>query len=381
MSIQFETALKLPSKKTAPITSSDFFESILDALVEHIAVINSEGKIEWVNQAWLSFSDQNGGDRQKTSTGANYLTICDGPRQPADPDRLMIYDGIRRVIDNRESAFSYEYPCHSVDEKRWFIMRMKPLNWGEMQKYVISHQTITARKQIEDALMRSNESLKHFAFAVSHDLQQPLNHISGSLGALEATAGDRLGLADREYIDIATSGVHRMSRMIRDLLEYSCIENRAISKDEVHLSQVLQDAIDDFSAQIAETGAHLVYPPDLPVVRGTASLIYQIFENLISNALKYRAGGVAPEIAISCQRQDQNWLISIKDNGIGIDPAHLDTIFTIFNRATAGGSYEGSGIGLAVVKRMVEHMGGQIRVESQPGMGSTFHFTLPVTDI
>lgn len=243
---------------------------------------------------------------------------------------------------------------------------------------VAERELAAANERLESAnreLARSNSDLQQFAFVASHDLQEPLRTVSSFAGLLDRSAGTRLTAAEREYLRLLVKGVDRMRVLIQDLLHYSQVGQRPSSSEPVRLSAVLDMTLENLRELIAQTGAD-IKADELPVVTGDKAQLGHVFQNLISNGLKYRRKEVTPRVHIAASREDTDWVIQIEDNGIGIDRRHWDSIFAPFKRLHSQ-EIAGTGIGLAVCRRIVEAHGGRIWVESQVGEGSTFRFTLP----
>lgn len=244
---------------------------------------------------------------------------------------------------------------------------------------LVSVLDITDRKRLEQGLARSNRDLEQFSYAVSHDLQEPLRMVSSYLALLERRYASKLDGEAHEFIAFAVDGAQRMSRMITDLLDYSRVHRRGNQFGAVPLDTVLADALANLSTAITDCGAEMTIAP-LPTVWGDASQLMRVFQNLIGNALKYHATGTTPRIAITAAQSAGEWIVSVADNGIGIDPAHSERLFQVFQRLHPRGVYEGSGVGLALCRRIMERHHGRIWVDSPgEGQGSTFRFALPVT--
>lgn len=224
-------------------------------------------------------------------------------------------------------------------------------------------------------LQRSNEDLQQFAFAASHDLQEPLRSISTFIGLLERTARPKLSPSEIEYLGYIADGSQRMYRLITDLLHYSQVGQKPASFQTVDLNAVLAGTLDNLYDLINETGAAVTWDA-LPLVQGDEAQLGQVFQNLAGNAIKYARPGVTPAIHVSATREDTEWQIRVKDNGMGIDRQYFDIIFAPFKRLH-GRDIPGTGIGLAVCRRIIEAHGGRIWVESDPAAGSTFYMTLP----
>jgi light-regulated signal transduction histidine kinase (bacteriophytochrome) len=236
-----------------------------------------------------------------------------------------------------------------------------------------------AAEQAQDAalsdLHRSNQDLEQFAYVASHDLQEPLRMVASYTQLLAQKYGGQLDDKAQSYINYAVDGATRMQGLINDLLTYSRVNTRGQALEPTDLHAVLGEALRNLTAAIEENQA-IITNDDLPTVRADATQLQQVFQNLISNAIKFR-GEASPHIHVSAREEGGEWLFSVKDNGIGIDAKHAERLFVIFQRLHTRQEYPGTGIGLAVCKRIVERHGGRIWFESEPGKGSTFFFTLP----
>lgn len=225
-------------------------------------------------------------------------------------------------------------------------------------------------------LERSNKELEQFAYVASHDLQEPLRMVSSYTQLLAERYEDQLDDKARKFIDYAVDGAVRMQRLINDLLAYSRLNTQGKTIDTVDSNAVLDDALRNLTAAIEENRA-IVIKDDLPkVVRADATQLNQLFQNLIGNAIKFR-GADLPRVHISAFDLDGEWCFSVQDNGIGIEAQYAQKVFAIFQRLHTRQEYPGTGIGLAICNRIVERHGGKMWFESEPGLGSTFHFTLP----
>jgi signal transduction histidine kinase len=224
-------------------------------------------------------------------------------------------------------------------------------------------------------LARSNADLQQFAYVASHDLQEPLRMVSSYLQLIEQRYKDKLDADGAEFMGYAVDGAKRMQMMIQDLLIFSRVESRGTPFQLVNCEAVLEQALANLQVPIEESQAVITHDP-LPAVMADATQIVQLFQNLIGNAIKFRRQE-PPQVHISAQAKGKEWEFSVRDNGIGIDPQYAERIFVIFQRLHTKAEYSGSGIGLAICKRIVERHGGKIWVESQPGQGATFYFTIP----
>ncbi|TAN45522.1 MAG: PAS domain S-box protein, partial [Rhodospirillales bacterium] len=234
---------------------------------------------------------------------------------------------------------------------------------------------VSAQKQVEDELKRSNAELEQFSYAISHDLQEPLRMVSSYLTLVERRYKDVLDKDGLDFIDFAVDGAKRMTGMIQGLLEYSRVNRKGQSFRPVDLETAAKDALVNLSLLLGESGGS-VDISHLPEVEGDPGQLMRLMQNLIGNALKYRSPERAPKVAVSAKRDDDHWIVTVADNGIGIAPGDHGRLFQVFQRLHSRNQYEGFGIGLAVCRRIVERHGGRIWVESEPGQGSRFNFTL-----
>ena len=224
-------------------------------------------------------------------------------------------------------------------------------------------------------LERSNRDLEQFASIASHDLQEPLRMVASYTQLLADHYDGQLDEKAEKYITYVVEGALRMQQLIHDLLAYSRISTHVMPIETVDSNYILGEVIRNLSVAI-ETSNTIVTNDELPMVRADALQLVQVFQNLISNAIKFRRD-TAPYIHVSAREEKREWIFSVRDNGIGIDRQYADRIFAIFQRLHARREYPGTGIGLAVCKRIVERHGGKIWFDSEPGRGSTFSFTVP----
>lgn len=227
---------------------------------------------------------------------------------------------------------------------------------------------------LED-LQRSNAELQQFASVVSHDLQEPLRTVTTYMEMLQQRYQDQLENDARELIAIAAGSASRLHEMIIDILQYSRVESKGKPFAPVDASLALRQALENLHTAIEENAAKIQWD-ELPAVAADNPQLVQLFQNLVGNAIKFR-GGAPPSIHVGAEPRNGEWVFSVKDNGIGIDPKYFDRIFIIFQQLYGHEKYPGTGMGLTICKRIVERHGGRIWVESEPGKGSTFFFTMP----
>jgi len=235
-----------------------------------------------------------------------------------------------------------------------------------------------ALRETRAELERSNEDLEQFAYVASHDLQEPLRTVSNYLQLLERRYGDELDTDAEEFIEFAVDGAERMHEMIQALLEYSRVDTRGNPLDPTDLGSVYEQACRNLNVAIEESDASIT-ADDLPTVRGDESQLVQLLQNLLDNAIKY-TGDRDPRVHVSAERADGRWVIAVEDNGIGMAPEETERVFEIFERLHGRESYSGTGIGLAMCRKIVDRHGGDIWVDSEQGEGATFSFTLPAVN-
>jgi signal transduction histidine kinase len=228
-------------------------------------------------------------------------------------------------------------------------------------------------------LARSNTELEQFAYVASHDLREPLRMVSSFLTLLERHLAAHMDAEAREFMGYARDGALRMDRMILDLLQYSRVGRMEKEREQVDLNTLVAQATGELAEKITEADAEIVVEGNLPTVPGYPGELERVFLNLIGNAVKYRAENRRPRVTIAAHRVEGGWEIAVADNGIGIDPQFHERVFAIFQRLHTRARYDGNGIGLAICKKVVEHHGGRLWVESVLGEGSTFRFVLPDT--
>lgn len=221
----------------------------------------------------------------------------------------------------------------------------------------------------------SNKELQQFAYVASHDLQEPLRMVTAYLSLLEKRYADQLDGKAKQYMDLAIDGGLRAKQLIHDLLEFSRIDSQAKEFQKVSMEDVLGKTLDNLALVIREGNAVLSHEP-LPTIKADDLQMIQVMQNLIGNAIKFR-GEEPPRIHIGCDDEGDRWRFSVQDNGIGIDPQYHEKIFVLFQRLHTKEEYAGTGIGLAICKKIVERHGGRIWFESRPGSGTTFYFTMP----
>lgn len=255
------------------------------------------------------------------------------------------------------------------------IFSAEVIEIGDKRYGLVVSNDITERKHMEDELRRSNAELEQFAYVASHDLQEPLRAMAGMVQLLQQRYRGQLDERADQYIDLAVEASTRMQALINDLLTFSRVDRRGKPFEAVPLQTSVETALKNLAVAVQESRAQVTWEA-LPTVRADGGQMVQLFQNLIGNAIKFR-GGKEPRIHIQARQVEDTWQVSVQDNGIGIEPQYFERIFQVFQRLHTRAEYPGTGIGLALCKKIVERHGGAIWVESTPGAGSTFHFTIP----
>ena len=280
--------------------------------------------------------------------------------------RLVAGGDFEHRLDSPGGPLEVRAVGSNVDQMRERIL-------AELSAVRAAHASLEART--ED-LQRSNSELEQFAYVASHDLQEPLRKVASFCQLLQRRYAGRLDAKADEYIEHAVDGAKRMQALINDLLAFSRVGRTAQQREPVSLALLLAQAWANLAGEVRRTHA-TIEQGDLPVVLGEASLLTAVFQNLLSNALKFR-GDQPPRVSVSARRDGRYWLFAISDNGIGIEPEYADRIFVIFQRLHDRASYPGTGIGLAMVKKIIEYHGGRIWLDTEFTSGTRFCFTLPM---
>lgn len=354
------------------------FRLVVEAAPNALVVVNDDGCIALVNKQTENLF----GYRRQELIG--------------QPINLLIPDRFRQRHDGFRREFQQNREYRPMDRGRELFGRcrdgtevpveigLSPVETPTGTLVLASLIDISKRKRAEallelkrEELERSNKDLEQFAYVASHDLQEPLRAISGFVEILQKRYVKQLDERANEYIRHVTEGCDRMRALIDDLLAFSRIgriEGQVLRAD---CEAAVETALSNLSASVRESGAQITRDP-MPVVRVEPSHVVMLIQNLVGNAIKFREPSKTPQIHIATRKDGDRARISICDNGIGIAPEHFERIFRVFQRLHTRNEYPGTGIGLAICKRIVEHSGGEISVESAPGRGTAFHFDLPL---
>jgi light-regulated signal transduction histidine kinase (bacteriophytochrome) len=284
----------------------------------------------------------------------------------------LIGEAVRRFQAETELAEYREHLEELVKQRTGELESANAHLQTEIQERTRAEQAV---RSVARELARSNEDLQQFAYVASHDLQEPLRAVAGYVGLLQRRYPEKMDERGQHYIEAAMDGAIRMQQLIEDLLAFSRVQTKGKTFAATDLNAALDRALLNLQVTIHENKAEVSRAP-LPTLRVDAPQIAQLFQNLIGNGIKFRSDE-DPRIHIGAENRDGQWIFSVGDNGIGMEPQYYDRIFQIFQRLHTRKQYPGTGIGLAICKKIVERHGGKIWVESEPGKGSTFYFTLP----
>ena len=356
------------------------YQALLEAAPDAMVVVNQAGEIVLVNvQAEKQFGyrrDELVGQKVKNIIPEGFAErlIADGTRSAADALAQQIGTGIELYGRRKDGS---EFPIEIM---------LSPLESAEGILVTAAIRDITERKKSEEHLVktvgelkRSNDELQQFAYVASHDLQEPLRMVASYTQLLAQRYKGRLDSDADEFIAYAVDGSNRMQAMIQDLLAYSRAGTNGKALHEISSKNALKEALINLRATIDDSGA-VVTQDSLPAITMDEIQLVQLFQNLVGNAIKYR-GAEVPHVHVSAAKNGGNeWIFSVRDNGMGIDPQYFERIFILFQRLHGRDEFKGTGIGLAICKKILERLGGRIWVESQPERGSTFRFALPERD-
>jgi PAS domain S-box-containing protein len=364
-------------ERTAQFQRSEtLFRGLLESAPDAIVITSSTGRIVLVNR------------QLEEMFGYQRHELLDHPVEMLMPER------IRDAHLEHRAQYTYDPQTRNMggglelyglrkDGSEFSVeVSLSPLVSDEGMLVSSAIRDVTKRKQTEDALRQlaadlacSNAELEQFAYVASHDLQEPLRAVSGCVQLLQQRYQGQLDARADELIAHTVDGSSRMQTLIRDLLAYARVSTRGRELEPIDSETVLKEALSNLATVIQESRGVVTHGP-LPTVAADPTQLLQVFQNLVGNALKYR-GNRPPEVRIDAEHRAGAWQFTVRDNGIGIEPQYFERIFGIFQRLHTRKEYPGTGIGLALCKKIIERHGGRIWVASQPGEGSTFCFTIP----
>lgn len=372
-----ELEVEITERKQAEVVlqhSERRFRALIENSSDGVTLLSANGVISYASDS-----------TQRILGYSNEEIVGLDPMQLIHPDdQAAIGNLLHQLLGTPESVVTHEYRIRHKDGSwRWIESTINNLlAEPAVQAVVFNYRDVTERKQSEEALRQaiaelahSNSELQQFAYVASHDLQEPLRMVASYTQLLAKRYKDKLDDDAHEFIAYAVDGANRMQKLINDLLSYSRLSTKTRSFEPIDCEVVLSHTLNNLQIAIEENDVNITHDP-LPTVLGDDVQLMQLFQNLIGNAIKFR-GSEPPRIHIGVDSSEDQWLFCVRDNGIGMEPQYFERIFAIFQRLHAKTEYVGTGIGLAVCKKVVERHGGRIWVESQPGEGSTFYFTIP----
>jgi PAS domain S-box-containing protein len=356
--------------RAALMESEARFRQLADTMPQIVWTARPDGYIDYYNQRWYAF------------TGFSHDVVGD-----ASWEAILHPDDLQRTRESYYAAihsgqpYNIEYRLmdRSLNVWRWFIARAVAVHdaEGKIVKWFGTCTDIDEQKRAQDDLRRANEDLEQFAFSASHDLQEPMRGIKIYSELLSKRYGSQLDGEALRFLGYLRNGATRMECLVRDLLTYTKVTTLEQETEIADANEALKSSLANLSGAVSESGANVTTGP-LPSLPVNHTHLQQLFQNIIGNAIKYRSPDRPPVVRVAAERRHGCWIFSISDNGIGIDSEYKENIFGLFKRLHNSDEYSGTGIGLAICKRLVDRYHGRIWVESEPGRGSTFRFTLPV---
>jgi PAS domain S-box-containing protein len=353
----------------ALVSSEAKFRQLANSMPQIVWTANPGGQVDYCNDPWHEFT----GLRQADFGDANW-------------DSVLHPDDVKRRREAWHAALAAGSP-HNIEVRfwdrhesrwRWFVGRALPVydETGNIVKWFGSYTDIDDQKSVQEDLRRANENLEQFAFSASHDLQEPLRSVKIYSELLAKRYGETLDGEALKFVRYLRNGASRMEALIRDLLTYTQVTRPQKLGEVTDANRALRFALANLTDAIAEAGAVIEAAP-LPSLPVHEMHLQQLFQNLVGNAVKYRSADRPAIVRLAAERQNGQWTFAVSDNGIGIDPNYKENIFGLFKRLHSSDEYSGTGIGLAICQRIVDQYQGRIWVDSEPGRGSTFRFTLP----
>lgn len=341
------------------------FHFMAESMPQKIFTAKADGEVDYYNHQWLEY------------TGLSDKEIRDW-RNILHPDEVDANIRAWMQAVTAGETFNYEHRFRRADgQYRWHLTRAVPMrdDGGRISMWIGSVTEIHEQKEREAELRRANEDLQQFAYSASHDLQEPIRNVAIYSELVAKRYQNLLDADGKMFLGFLQEGGRRLATLVSDLLAYTRAGVAEIEVKAVNTPEVLKHTLADLGEAMRESGATVSSDP-LPEVYMSEAHLQQVLQNLISNALKYRTDA-PPEIHVSAESRGAAWCFSVRDNGIGIDPRYKERIFGVFKRLHHDQRYGGTGIGLAICQRVVERYGGRIWVESEPGKGATFYFTIP----
>lgn len=359
---------------------ASFFRSLLQAAPDGILVCDQHGIITQANEQCLAFF------------GYKADELVGQPVEVLVPDYIRpkhaaLRDGYFKTPHRRPMGIGLDLTAKRKKGDQVPVeISLSPVDIDGVPFVIAVIRDVTEVRRLarelkanNEQLRRSNEDLEQFAYVASHDLQEPLRMVGGYVQLLQRRYGDKIDADGQEFIGYAVDGVKRMQTLITDLLLYSRLTTKGRAFAPVDCADVMKQVLANVQEAITEAQAK-IEASNLPTVYGDPVQLTQLLQNLLTNAIKFRKQDAPCCIRVDARREGAAWHFRVEDNGIGIEPQYAEKIFVIFQRLHTREEYSGTGIGLAVCKKVVERHNGRIWLESTPGEGATFHFTLPAAD-
>ncbi len=373
--------------------------AILNALPAHIALLDTQGCIVAVNEAWRQFCATGVAQEPGYGIGSNYVEICDSASGNGTTQGRQVAAGIRSVLSGEVKRFALEYSCKTPALQRWFLLMISPMTDKQPRSVVVMHLDITERKHAENEIRHLNETLEQrvtertaeleyanqelatFSYSVSHDLRAPLRIILGFVELLKENAEPLLSGESLHYLTTVTKTATRMGKLIDDLLKFSHLGYAEIQKTNVDLAELLRETVDDFQLELHARNIEWKIH-SLPQVWADRALLRLVLVNLLANAVKFTGARATAQIEIGsvASGRDQT-TIFIRDNGAGFDSKYASKLFGVFQRLHSEAEFTGTGIGLANVQRIIQRHGGRVWAEGAVNQGATFYFSIPICEV
>jgi PAS domain S-box-containing protein len=343
------------------------FQFMAESMPQKIFTATADGGVDYLNGQWMDFTGLT--FEQMKGWGWTGFVYPDDLENSVRVWKDAIETGEPVTLQQRFRRADGQY--------RWHLTRAHAMRdqSGAVTMWIGSNTDIHEQKETEEELRRANEDLQQFAYSASHDLQEPIRNVAVYSDIVARRYQDLLDDEGRQFLAFLKEGGHRLATLVNDLLAYTRASMAELSETSSDAGEALTNSLTTLAGLIRESGAEIT-AGQLPVVRMGAVHLQQVFQNLVGNAVKYRSDE-PPRIHVSAQPSGSAWQFTVQDNGIGIDPRYKEKIFGVFKRLSNDRKYSGTGIGLAICQRIVERYGGRIWVESAPGKGAAFRFTIP----
>lgn len=366
-------------------------QATLDGLAMLIAVLDAPGVLLSVNRAWWTLMEAESlspSSPYLPAVGGNYLDACDAAEGAYAQDARRAAAGIRSVLAGESDLFTMEFPCRVAEQECWFLMRVTPITGDSRARAIVSYGDITDRKHVEETLRRrveelaqatrllerKNAELDQFAYITSHDLKAPLRGIANLSRWVEEDMDGEINVTVREHLEMMRGRISRMEAMIEGILQYSRIGRVEIRPEPVDVAALLAEIVDLVDAP---PGFTVEVAPDMPTVTTERLRLEQVFLNLVSNAMKHHHDPAHGHLRISVRDVGAFYEFTVADDGPGIAPQYQEKVFVIFQTLEARDKVDSTGVGLALVKKIISTQGGVVTLTSELGQGASFCFTWP----